>query len=161
MASLCQHCKVLIINEQKVGGREVNLDGQTVFEFDNNNIDLEYDRRDSYPGFPVLDSSAAAGCGFCGLLKQAIKVRYEKTFQERFKEIQKPIEFIIHKLQYHRVRFQVSPVDGRLDRLFLLVARITAVSDLDASWCRELVIPFELYADEGIAHIASLLQIKC
>jgi hypothetical protein len=151
MTSLCQHCKALIIDEQKVGGQEVKVDGKIVFRFDNN-IYIDYDRRDSYPAFPVLGASAAAGCGFCGLLKQTIMARYEEVFHEWLETTQKPIEIIIHKLQYIHERLHKSSGDRRIDGLFLLVVHIIAVSDSDIPWARELDVPFELYADEGMIH---------
>ena len=53
----CKYCIIFTVDHSKA------------FLETPNNLSLNYERFDTFPDFPQLDSSAKAGCDFCGLLR--------------------------------------------------------------------------------------------
>jgi hypothetical protein len=78
---LCDKCKIIKLDAQLYGLEEITLDdGQIVLDFGGRFLGLEYDRWDSFPDFPDLQSSAQEGCGFCDLLRTTLQDHYAPKF---------------------------------------------------------------------------------
>ena len=74
---LCERCSVICFDDGKFGGFEAtSKTGHPILKFDvdddEERFKLDYDFKDILPHLPGLRYTAEAGCGFCGLLRDAI-----------------------------------------------------------------------------------------
>ena len=70
-------------------------------------LELEYDRWDSFPGFPDLQVSARGGSGFCRLLRATLRERLADLWKTR--AVCRRIYIASLKYQWDRVLYQDPP----------------------------------------------------
>jgi hypothetical protein len=71
---LCEKCKVIELNDHFPGLEEAILDdGHPVLKYNGTDLELDFDRWDTFPDLPGLEESAEMGCGFCGLLRSTLQ----------------------------------------------------------------------------------------
>lgn len=100
---LCADCEDLRLDDEACGGflktsdtgspvLQFNLEEADDFEPGFSKILMGRDRVDSSPNFPTLAKLAAAGCGFCGFLRDAIlQANIETLERQREQSIQEEV----------------------------------------------------------------------
>jgi len=100
-AMLCEKCKVIIIDDLLPGLHETTIDdGQVVLDSKDYFLELNFDRWDTFPDLPDLQSSAQHGCGFCGLLRDTLQEIFTNEFAKSSKYHDVDPRIHLHQLKY-------------------------------------------------------------
>jgi hypothetical protein len=90
MADLCERCRELITSDRSLNIPDVqrptlsNAEG-IILDYDTahtRGITYQLVLEDTYPDFPVLKSSAEAGCVFCGFLRDCVQEKQGKYLED-------------------------------------------------------------------------------
>jgi len=164
MTMLCEKCRVISFDDQLPGLHETTLDnGQVVLNSESAFLELNFDRWDTFPDLPDLQSSAQHGCGFCGLLKDAL----QEIFTDEFPMLSKyyGVEPRIHlnelKYMWDPEPYQDPPDNwddesGRWEGIYFLEV---VVGNADDTFKRNF--GFDVVADEGrLDLLTEMTQVK-
>lgn len=106
-SALCEPCRVLELGDLKLV-RTRNRQGDWELEREDVNLDeLDYIREDKVPALPDLAASAGAGCGFCGLLRNAMIKHFQQHPLHQLDDNTIRISHISHRWNRGLVAFTV------------------------------------------------------
>jgi hypothetical protein len=131
LRALCQHCSKIEIDCSRT---------------DDNDITIEFERHDYYPGLPALTKSAQDGCEICGLFKEGIQAQFRRE-EPRLKSGVSEWDggFTVTLLNIFRENGILNNhVDESVNGPFRLVLNIEAPQ---IKLCR---VPFNIFAEKGI-----------
>lgn len=140
---LCDQCKPLQLDESRLVPPELTgpPDESTI------KIPVAFERRDTFPNLPIMESAGQNGCEFCKMLRQAILQKYGKELVElsTSHSLNGPRWLLVHRLTY--MGDLVEPRDT-LDWHFSLVSLRAEIDHAGRSTFKRFV-GFNIYSDRG------------